>query len=715
MKKSSQFGRLLIVICLVLGMLLTSGLALAASGADPDAKREVPEVEIPSLRTANSKTYRLSDGTYRYVAYAEDIHYRGTDGLLKDIDNSISAASKSGYRYSNTANAWKSYFADTLSANRAVTLEKDGYLLHFSMPQAASKATVQKSDAMKASAQAYYKELRADNRSVIFEEVQPGVDVAYTVRTNSLKEDIILKSAAAPNTFQFDLCTEGKPLTADDAGGTIAFRNSAGEAVFVLAPLYMEDANGKYSEAVSYTLKKSATSYQITLTADKDFLQAPDTQYPVVIDPSVMITGSDDTKDTYIDEQYPDSNYNTAENFWTGGTAGSNIMRAYIRFDLTGSTVPPVAQVTAAYLRLQRNSSGDGVVPKKVIANRATADWYSATKIGTVTWENRDQFPYTTEGATGQQVFDTGSWYKIDATEMVKSWLNGTNPNHGFVLKEADEASKTQKTRWFSSDAAAGKRPELVIEYSTTPVTPAPTATPVGATPTPTPGGTCNCIVGDVNGDGIVSALDAALILRYLAGLYDLVTPVYNKGDVAVINWMIDYNAWHLPKAPADGSSIPPEWDQLGAGQTTRYMIWTDTAKDRRLIHLNCSDMGRTVTIWNKTKLKNTLDLRGLSELVYLNCSGNDIEALNVTGLSKLEEINCSRNTIDTLQGVSGLVNLIALNCSDNYLTSLSLCPTAKYIYLDVRYNKFPYPGIITGYNSALWDRENFYYTPQRP
>lgn len=520
------FYKRMIVFCIVLGMILSAGFSMAAMSTKmsiPEPQTETSDThrnrgdEICSLRTKNSKTYRLPDGAFQYVAYAEDIHYVAMDGSLQEINNEITAyTGKEAYAYSNMANAWKTYFADSLQTPNAILMVKDEYSVSFSLPSAAKTSTLKKSQAIQVLSQSrYYTSLREDNRAVIYTDVLPGVDFAYTVKTHLLKEDIILKNAYATNVFTFDIHSDG--LSLFEVDGTLAFCDGLGQKIFCLAPLFMEDANGKYSESVAYAVEKTQAGYQLTITADKDFLQAADTQYPVVIDPSIMITGTSTTVDTCVDEQYPASNYHTSENLWTGGKTGTNTMRTYIKFTLPSDIA--ASNVTAAYLRLKKNGSET----PEINANRVTANWTPAS----VTWNNKPA--YTTTGATANCVSDGGAWYKITATAMVKDWLNGTYANYGFLLKEPAESSNTQKTRFYSSEAPSPNKPELMIEYTLATPTPDPTNTPTpeptstpAPTDTPSPTAIPEPIWGDADCSGVVTAADAAAVLRYLAGLSEL-------------------------------------------------------------------------------------------------------------------------------------------------------------------------------------------------
>ena len=213
--------------------------------------------EITSMRTKNSKTYQMSDGTYQCVVYSENVHYEDANGTLQEIDNAIkTTTAKSGYSLTNTANSWHTFFANKLSQDNAVIMEKDDYSISFSL--STGSGLISQSSSLGASASnakiaanmtateiaenPIYSSLAADNRVVLYKDVVNNVDISYTVRNGILKEDIILKSASAPNTFEFKLNTTG--VTAHEVNGTVVFKNSADETVFELAPMYMQDASG---------------------------------------------------------------------------------------------------------------------------------------------------------------------------------------------------------------------------------------------------------------------------------------------------------------------------------------------------------------------------------------------------------------------------------------------------------------------------------------
>lgn len=451
-----KIWKTLIVFCLVLSFLSSTGYAkdnqeMAETISANEAAERLYEIE--ELREKNSKTYRLTDGAYEYVGYAEDIHYKDTDGNLKEINNAITdKLNKNGYTYSNTANSWHTYFAESLCKKNAVAIEKDDYKITFSMVDAQTQNKAIKSSALDKSESIFDEILACDDRVVVYKDVMKNVDVAYTVRTSSLKEDIILRDPSAPNIFEFDFTLDG--LSVFEKEGMVSFINGEGECVFELAPMYMEDADGKYCDKVNYTIEKNNDIYRLTIIADREFLNAPDTKYPVIIDPSVMITGASNTFDTYVDQQYPTKNYYLATAQWTGGLYGTNAMRTYIKFNLP--TNIPAANITSAYLRIERISYA---VPT-IKAYMVTGDWASSS----VTWNNKPGYTSTYASSTASN--DSGNWYRMYATTLVQKWIDGAYNNYGFVLKEPSESDTNQKTRFYSSDASSPHKPELHIVFS---------------------------------------------------------------------------------------------------------------------------------------------------------------------------------------------------------------------------------------------------------
>ena len=115
----------LIILLTISPANLTSATSLSTSTTlNPDNSNNSGPIEITELRESNSKTFRLSDGSYQYVCYAEDVHYRKADGSFDEIDNTlVLSANRANYVYTNNANFWKVYFKESLNGEKRCTAD----------------------------------------------------------------------------------------------------------------------------------------------------------------------------------------------------------------------------------------------------------------------------------------------------------------------------------------------------------------------------------------------------------------------------------------------------------------------------------------------------------------------------------------------------------------------------------------------------------------
>lgn len=66
-----------------------------------------------------------------------------------------------------------------------------------------------------------------------------------------------------------------------------------GDEVFFIPAPFMQDANGAISTGVFYEVKKTVSGeLQMTVIADSEWMNAQERAFPVVIDPQIVVTGS---------------------------------------------------------------------------------------------------------------------------------------------------------------------------------------------------------------------------------------------------------------------------------------------------------------------------------------------------------------------------------------------------------------------------------------
>lgn len=239
------------------------------------------------------------------------------------------------------------------------------------------------------------------------------------------------------------------------------------------------------------------TSHSQTLTGLK-----PNTTYYYRVrstDPAgnaaVSAESSFHTANITILQPYPalgrDTNYGTARPDWNRGAeeylrAGDlaspdyGTMRSVLRFDLAG--IPAGATVNSATMSLYQVAEGDHSTPV-LDAHRLTADWKEGTGAGSATgdgatWNTSDgQSSWLTAGggfdpvpgASAIAPDSTGAWVDWDITGLTQSWIDGTAPNYGVLVKRSVEnPAGSDLKRFVSSDYAAdgSLRPRLTIEWT---------------------------------------------------------------------------------------------------------------------------------------------------------------------------------------------------------------------------------------------------------
>ncbi len=264
-----------------------------------------------------------------------------------------------------------------------------------------------------------------------------------------------MKGADAPLTYSFFVESDCEILQAED--GSVRFSDSFGECVFELEKLFAVDSAGAYTDEMSFTLSPVREGTIISFSVPQSFISDSERVFPVLIDPSVMVTGKNKTQDAFVSSNNSDTNYYVDQYLRTGRSSSYNISRTYIRFTIP-STVG--GTVTNAYLRMEKQG---GSTPQ-TRAYRVTSSWSSKN----ITW-NTKPGNSTTDVSTVAAA-DSGNWFKMGVTSIVRDWVSGARSNYGFVVKDNTESGTSQWTTFYSSDAESPHKPELHITYTASPI-----------------------------------------------------------------------------------------------------------------------------------------------------------------------------------------------------------------------------------------------------
>lgn len=163
------------------------------------------------------------------------------------------------------------------------------------------------------------------------------------------------------------------------------------------------------------------------------------------------------SEDSYISSGYPNANFGSASDLNLGwDNVGPNAMRMLIKFDV--SAIPHNAVIHSARLSIYQYivvPINDGNMDFK--AQYMRQDWSE----GGVTWNNAnylggDQLPF----GSIPPIF---GYITGDATNLVKSWVSGQQPNYGLLITGDEVPSRNRSRRFYSRET--GSPPFIDVEY----------------------------------------------------------------------------------------------------------------------------------------------------------------------------------------------------------------------------------------------------------
>jgi RHS repeat-associated protein len=398
--------------------------------------------EIPALRTATSRTYRLQTGALQARLFDRPVNHRdGSGGWVKN-DNRITADGANPGRSRNTANSYRLSLPKDL-ADGPVTVEAAGASAGFALQDAKGTATI-----------------AGDTATYV--DALPGVDLEYQATDSGVKETLILGAADAPTAFVFYASLSRGLKLAETADGGLVARDAAGADRLRFAPPHVQDGSGSpagfSTEATSLTLSGEASDPTVTLSLDPGWLADPARVFPVRLDPTFELSP---VGQTYLNSGGTTTNYSGASTLRVGTDTAGKRNHALIKFDT--SNVPRDIDVYRARLTADiaaEDANADGIT---VQAKPLTRAWTASS----ATWNTYDGTnPWTTAGGdvgatTASRTHYAGNFnLDLDLRTLATGWVTGAATNHGVQL-----SSTSTTTASSIALAKNGYSPLLTIEY----------------------------------------------------------------------------------------------------------------------------------------------------------------------------------------------------------------------------------------------------------
>jgi hypothetical protein len=401
---------------------------------------QLPVYEVEELRQESSKTFRLSDGSFTAVYYADAVHRKDGQGVWQDIDNRLTL---SGGEYTTADTRVK--FAKKINGNGEI----------FTLHEGNTKITLYAIEAVKKTQGTTY-EVNGDREDdtelgklsnleklssrIVYEGALPGADLEYIVTSNNIKENIIVKEGQDSYIYSFTLklnnltallCADGS-VSLYDGGGAVKYK--------IPAPV-IYDAAGVYAEAGigSYTLLDNGNgSYTLTVTADSSWMNSAERAFPVVIDPTINGISSSSVTETYISKASPDASWNGFQTYIDGSASGETIYYWKLN-DL--SSIPDGAFIVSA--KFDNMCNYDGFSSGKIGIYMVETPWdetltYNGMKNNDLGEITEDPFSYINllRGTTESLYL-----YAIDVTRAFLAWKKGGHENYGIAFKMLENSA----------------------------------------------------------------------------------------------------------------------------------------------------------------------------------------------------------------------------------------------------------------------------------
>lgn len=437
--------------------------------AEENTKKAAKVVkELKSLRTTNSSTFLLSDGSKRLELYGADIRYEKNGGVI-DYDPSlkqlginnkselkkiaqeseiINTKDVEEYAYVNASGDSKQYFPKNMNEKTGIVLEKDDYAITFT-PITETENNTQ-SEFITIS------DNSVDGNNITYTKENNEVEYKYISLPKGVKEEIILNEEPQTNVFSFDFNIPGMELKQEENSKSVQIIDSKTKtAVAYISAPNIKDVNGDVTyDDVCYEIEE-ATNGQCVLkvVVDEKYLKDSEGKYPIVIDPTILWMDSYLESASLTDMPYITSiNMKNAEMMQVQNkcnTYGPYVnTEKYCYIDTSSLTsgrsfVGSIDKLEYSYiekanLRLVEYESNEFVngnvkqtfTPGNVEVRPIEGEWTPDT----VTWSNHPDMSDEVL-ATFQCTAKPLTEHTVDITKWARSVISKKRPNYGLALR----------------------------------------------------------------------------------------------------------------------------------------------------------------------------------------------------------------------------------------------------------------------------------------
>ena len=364
----------------------------------------------------------------------------------------------SGYDYRNAANSFTLRFskqpATGLNMDGDFTMAVDGV----SLPKGTADQTPE-----------------GNGRITYPEAFGEHTYLEYINTPTGVKENIVLEENTGKNRFDFVFASDThQPVLSEDGSTLFIVRKDDPEqaAEYTVSPLYVYDscvidteseppASGHkhFTEDCRYEIAPLEDGrYRITSVVSEEFLNDPETTYPVTIDPNIS-NGASYVTDTYVSEAEPGKSFGSVDHLRFGKT-GNSLLFTLIRFDSLMESIAPIAVINSASMKFTFRS---GQTTGSTGALWRITEYWAEN----ITCNNRPSVASWKANDAESALNKVNGYidnYTFNVKTLIQDWINGVYPYYGVYLTYTKHAVPDYNSV-VSSDGEAHRAPVLTVNY----------------------------------------------------------------------------------------------------------------------------------------------------------------------------------------------------------------------------------------------------------
>lgn len=265
--------------------------------------------ELVAKRGIRSKIYRSGDGRSTAEFHAKPVHYLDSDGSYREVDL---LPSDRGDVFEIAKNTFVSRFRKRPNGGKIFEAEKNMCKVGLTACGMADGGAV----TVKSRKSRKTRDCTCDGAgtceacTLSASVIEGGAELEYTVDSERIKENIIVKTRAEKYEYDFALSLDNLAVGVSADGKSLELtKKDSGRVQFVIPSPVMFDANGVRSDSVYYEVSETAPNeLRLKVVADSAWINAEDRAFPVTVDPAIVVVQEPEGL-YYYDEGYEDGPY----------------------------------------------------------------------------------------------------------------------------------------------------------------------------------------------------------------------------------------------------------------------------------------------------------------------------------------------------------------------------------------------------------------------